>query len=124
MEKGSLTRHALKRMKQRCGFNSESAVTKALERGYTHSQTKGSLHRLLDREYLRYRTASQMRVYQGKVFIFTEELVLVTIINLPRRIAQNIKKYIKKEVNENVGELQFSLCATSDIQRSGDSTGN
>ena len=98
-----ITKHAGKRVKERTGVGkSEDKIQrlaeKALERGYTHAQTKGNLRKILDKHFLSHKTANNMRVYGGNLYIFRNR-TLITVIPLPSNIINHINDYIIKDQN-------------------------
>jgi sugar diacid utilization regulator len=97
METLIVTKHAKKRMKERCGVKSKS-VDKMAERAYftgmTHSDAKGALRKYCDMVYLSYRDANQIRLYGDKVYIF-KNTYLITVFNLPRNLISLKNKLAK-----------------------------
>lgn len=95
-----VTNHAKQRAKDRLGVSKKIAdkvATKALEGGVTHSLAKGNLKSYLDKLYLKHRNANNLRVYNRKVYLFNNT-VLITVINLPNsliKVADKIQKNIK-----------------------------
>lgn len=92
-----VTEHAKKRIKERMGLSKDSTykiAQKALQKGITHIETKGSLHRYLDMLFLQYRNANNLRIYAEKVFIFNNDR-LITVFDLPnhyKKYANELKK--------------------------------
>lgn len=88
-----LTRHGKQRTRERLGVPKravERLVEKALTEGKRHSDFAGSFRRYLDGQFLKHRTANNMRVYSGHLFIFDSD-TLVTAWLLPgkfRKIAE------------------------------------
>ena len=95
-----ITTHAKKRAKERLGIGKNLTVKlaeKALTYGLTHSDTKGSLKRYCDKIYLSHRKANNIRIYNRKIFVFKDS-ILITIINLPNNlsnIADSIQNNMK-----------------------------
>lgn len=89
-----VSRHAKKRIKQRMGINkkaSERVAKRALTEGLTHAETTSMLHRYLDSLYLSHEKGGKMRVYHQKVFVFSNNNVLITVLQLPTGL-YNIEK--------------------------------
>lgn len=80
-----VSHHGAQRVRERLGVP-KRAVTrmaeKALAEGRQHSDFSGSFRRYLDATFFRYRTASNMRVYAGHLFIFSKD-TLITAWLLP-----------------------------------------
>lgn len=96
-QKVILTHHSKKRAKQRAGLSKNQAVVmsdRALEDGIQHSDTKGSLHKWMDAEYLKYETANNCRLYANQLFIFHNK-TLITVLNAPLIYEQNLLDYVK-----------------------------
>ncbi len=97
-----VTRHGSKRIHDRAGIPLR-AVDKnahiALIKGVRHNETTGALRAYLDRLFLRERTANNMRIWQGCVYIFCNQ-ALVTVLILPqvyRKKAESLLRRKKKE---------------------------
>lgn len=91
-----VTKHAQKRLKERCGVNKKSAdrmAKKAYELGMTHSETTGNLKKWVDSLYFYNETANQIRLYGDKAYIFHNEK-LITVIQIPHNL---MKFVVKKE---------------------------
>lgn len=86
--KARTTKHSRKRTKDRLGLSKKLAdknAQKALERGITHSEAKGSLSRYLDGLYLSHEVANNIKVYHRNVYLFRGDR-LITIIQLPKNL--------------------------------------
>lgn len=92
MAESYLTNHAKDRLKERAGISksNDRILELALTRGISHSETKGKLNKYLTKLYFYNETANNIKVYQEKVFIFDDK-VLITVLNLPNEL----KKYLK-----------------------------
>lgn len=83
----NVTRHGEKRIRKRLGLKKKSAdriAEKALERGVTHAEAKGSLGSYMDSLFLSHGTANNMRIYNRAVYVFRNN-VLITVLALPKR---------------------------------------
>lgn len=95
-----VTKHAKYRIKQRMGLSttiSEKIAKKALDIGIKSSDVSGGLRRYLDMLYLTRKTANNIRIYNDKIFIFSNE-ILITILNLPNRF--------KNIINSNKSQME------------------
>lgn len=80
-----ITKHAEKRMKERIGLNKKTidkVAIKAMKEGLKHRELKGSLLKHVSELYLRYKKANNIRVFNNKVYLFRED-VLITVVPLP-----------------------------------------
>ena len=90
----SVTDHGCKRIRSRCGASKKAAgkiAEDAFKNGITHAETTGSLNRYITSLYFHNKTANNIRVFNDKVFIFSNE-VLITVLNLPKRYHKIVKK--------------------------------
>lgn len=90
-----LTHHGEERMRKRLGLPRKAVARtaeKALREGYTHSQFSGSFKRYLDGVYLKERTANNLRVYGGHLYLFAGE-TLVTCWQVPNKF-RNAKPHV------------------------------
>ena len=93
----NISRHAAKRLKERCGLNKkacERMVQKAFDEGIKHSQTKGRLNKWVTGLYFKNETANNIRLYGDKAYRFCEE-TLVTVIQIPAGLMKDLKEMIK-----------------------------
>ena len=93
-----LTHHAKRRMHDRIGISKGSAkkyATRVLREGIKHENTKGRLREWMDYEYLKYRTANNMRYYAGKLYIFRGEM-LITVLNADSDMEKELSKLVDK----------------------------
>lgn len=98
-----VTNHAEKRMKKRMGINKkdiDKIAKKAIEGGIMHSETKGQLHHYLDKVFLSHRTGANIRIYQQKIFIFTSNFTLVTVLPVPTNLINTVNKISKRLKND------------------------
>ncbi|MDE7424384.1 MAG: hypothetical protein K2N51_11980 [Lachnospiraceae bacterium] len=97
-----ISKHAKKRLKERCGFNKKSQdrmAQKAFKDGITHSQTKGKLNKWITSLYFKNKKANNIRIYGDKAYIFCNE-ILVTVIQVPADLRKNLKDMIREELSE------------------------
>ena len=95
-----LTKHGKNRLKKRLGAskkNVEKIAQDALQNGITHSEAKGRLSKYLDKLFFQHQTATNMRVYHEKVFIFRGE-VLITVLPLPHNLCDLANKIHKSKM--------------------------
>lgn len=89
-----LTKHAISRMKERCGItkaNAPKIARRAYATGISHSSTTGNLHRFLDSIYLSQKKGTNMRIYGNAVYVFKRD-VLITVISIPDNLLDEVKK--------------------------------
>ena len=97
------TRHGAQRTKERLGLSKTTAAKnaeKALRYGLTHCETRGRLHRHLDKLCLSHGSGATYRVYHRSVYVFKENR-LVTVMALPNtliKIADKQQEQKEKEV--------------------------
>lgn len=88
-----LTQHAIERSKERLNLNERSLLRlaeKALETGKKHSECKGKLRKYLDKLWLEYKTANNVRISGEVLFLFRDDR-LITLYQIPL----NLRKWIK-----------------------------
>ena len=91
-----VTTHAKKRIKERINIPKASVdriANKAIDKGLKHSETSGQLCKFLDKLFLSHRTAKNIRVFNQKVFLFSQKMILITVVPLPN----NLKKIADKD---------------------------
>ncbi len=74
-----VTNHAKRRMHSRIGITkgiAQKQALKVLRNGIKHEETLGNLHKWMDAEFLRYRTANNMRYYAGQLYVFDGEVLI------------------------------------------------
>ena len=94
-----ITKHAQKRLKERCGLSKKAAerlANLAYERGMKHSETTGNLRKWVDNQYFYNETANNIRLYGDKAFIFSG-YKLITVLQIPH----NLAKYVKRRDDGN-----------------------
>lgn len=92
-----VTTHGKNRIKQRCNVSKKSAyklVEKALQKGITHSETRGSLNRYITSLYFKHQTANNIRIYNFKVFIFVGT-TLITVFDVPPKYRKTVETIAK-----------------------------
>jgi hypothetical protein len=95
----AVTNHAKDRTKERLGLSKKCAeknAQKAFEYGVKHSEVTGSLRRYLDSVYLRHRNSNNTRIYNRKLYLYNEN-ILVTIMNLPNKYSELADKLQRKK---------------------------
>lgn len=83
-----VSRHAIKRAKERMGLNKDAIIrlaSLAFEKGKSHSDTTGSLHRYLDKVYLLKHEANNMKIYGEFLYLFSNN-ILVTIFKIDNKL--------------------------------------
>lgn len=97
-----LTKHAISRMKERCGIsktNASKIARRAYAKGITHSQTTGNIHKFLDSIYLSQKKGTDMRIYGDAVYVFNKRNdILITVIKVPADLMDELRA-IKQSIN-------------------------
>lgn len=94
-----VTEHAKGRMKERMGLPKKSldkVAQKAIERGITHAQATGQLKKYMDGVFLSHNNASEMRIYNQKMFVFTSDFTLITVFKVPTSLLPAVNKVSKR----------------------------
>lgn len=94
----NVTKHAKKRIKERCGVGERSSdriAEIAFEKGLKHSELSGSLKKWVDGLYLKHRTGNQIRLYGDKAYIF-HNVDLITVIQIPHNLTKMVSKTMKE----------------------------
>lgn len=89
-----VTKHAQKRLKERCGVNKKSAdrmAKKALQNGMKHSETTGNLKKWVDGLYFYNKSANNIRLYGDKAYIFHGQ-DLITVLQIPHNLVKFVKR--------------------------------
>lgn len=109
------TKHGQKRLKERTGNSKKNdrLLKLAIERGLRHKDTKNRLNKYLTKQFLKYKTATQMRVYQDEVFMFSKEFELITVIDLPRNLRKHAYNTNRKDDKEVVVNEENNSVATN-----------
>ena len=95
METIRVSNHAKQRLKERCGTKKSSAkrmASLAASRGVERSNTKGPLRRWLDAKYTS--ENGQVIAYGDKAYIFSDQMVLITVMQIPAPITKKMKNMI------------------------------
>ncbi len=104
-----LTRHGEKRLNERVGTHrtdSGKIAKRAYKHGIHHSETTGELKSWLSGKYFLRRTATQMRIFQGFLYVFAEG-TLITVYPLPERFADNLEYYVEPAAYEAYSEYLY-----------------
>jgi hypothetical protein len=91
----SITRHAKRRIKIRCGKSMDRLAEIAFNRGLTHAETTGSLNKYVTYVHMKNTEANNIRLYGDKIYIFCNE-VLITVMEIPHKYRVLVKKLIDK----------------------------
>lgn len=93
-----ITKHAQRRMRQRCGVGKNSVkhmAKKVYDFGMTHSDTTGNLKKWVDGLYFYNKSANQIRLYGDKAYIFHNQ-VLITVVQIPQNLVQFVERKEKQ----------------------------
>ena len=96
-----VSKHAKKRIKERCGVSKKSAdriAEMVITRGVSQESTKGPLKRWLDEKALNSDLGSTLLVWGDKAYIISDRNVMVTCLQIPPTITKNMKKMIVQPV--------------------------
>ena len=94
-----VTKHAQKRIKERCGFNKKAMnrmSRKAYIDGVSYRDTKGQLNKWLNNVYFKNENTNNIKLYGDKAYVFCDDK-LVTVLQVPHRLSKNMRSMIKKE---------------------------
>lgn len=94
----TITNHAYKRLKQRCGFNKNMALkvsNRAFNLGLRHCDIVGNLGKWVDGVYLAHRNANNLRVYKNHVYLFQGNN-LITVMEIPQGLFGELKELEEK----------------------------
>ena len=83
-----VTKHANKRIRERCGVGKKSCdrmAEIALAQGLSAKEANGQLKRYMDALYFYNKSADNIRIYGGKAWIFNKEN-LITVLNVPSNL--------------------------------------
>lgn len=98
----TITTHAKRRAKERCGIKSkgvERLANIAFERGITHDETAGMLNSYMSSLYFYNYQANNIRLYGDKCYVFCNE-VLVTVLAIPHRYIPIVQKLMNRRFHE------------------------
>lgn len=98
-----ITKHAKKRVKERCGINDkamERMAEKILADGIKHHECSGKLKRWVDGLYLYSEKANNIRLYGDKAYLF-HATTLITVIQIPNRLLSHVISIQKRKDKEN-----------------------
>lgn len=96
----TVSKHAVRRLKERCGLNKRSVqrmADKAFVDGIRHSDTRGRLNKWVTSLYFYNKTANNIRLYGDKAYLFAES-TLVTVIQIP----PDLLKYMPEKQNKSL----------------------
>ena len=89
-----ITDHATKRAKERLGLPKRASARnadQAYQYGIRQHETTGGLHRYIEALYWKHRTANNIRIYHGNVYIFCNK-TLITIFPVPPKYRKAAEK--------------------------------
>lgn len=89
-----ISRHATKRLAQRCGLNKKAMqriVDKAFELGIPMQATKGDVNRWVLEVYSKNTNADNIRLYGDKAFLF-DDTVLITVLQIPCNLIKKLQR--------------------------------
>lgn len=89
-----LSKHGKKRLNTRV-TNSSKLIKKVIEEGYNINFFDGELKNYLDFKKNK-NIKNNLIVYNEKIFIFSEKLVLITVLNIPGRLLFDFNKQVSR----------------------------
>lgn len=102
--------HAKERLRERCGVNKKSALRcaeLAVSRGQHYTETKGSVRRWLEDQI---QGNHEIYIHGDKAYVFTDRMILVTVLQLPSEIARcnnNNRRKIRSLQTASVQSIYF-----------------
>ncbi len=97
-----VTKHAYKRMKERCGYNKATCqrmAEKAFSEGVSHTDVSGRLDKYFYHLYCYDFSANNLRIYGEFVYVFSNHN-LVTVMLVPNELKEGVKKSQKAKKKE------------------------
>lgn len=94
-----MTKHAVIRSKQRMGVKGKKAkriAQNALERGLGVQDTEGSLQQYI-KDIESRENNTQIKIYQEKIFVFSNHGVFITVLYLPKRFKASVINAARKK---------------------------
>lgn len=97
----TITGHAYDRAKERINLNRKAIdkiADKAYNEGIKHGDCKGRLRKFIDKLYLEYRSANNIRIFGEFIFLFSGN-TLITLYRLPndlKKLAEKSKACAEK----------------------------
>ena len=88
-----ISEHAYDMAKKRLSWKPDvidKMAKKAYNEGIKHSETTGRLNRYINKLFLKYRTANNIRIYGQNIYFFTGS-TLVTLYRVPTSLIKYIK---------------------------------
>jgi hypothetical protein len=87
-----LTRHAVKRMAERCGYNRRSMyrmASRAYEQGIGMEKAVGFVKGWMEHIYGKNENADNLRLYGDKCFVF-DGMELITVLQIPTGLQKKV----------------------------------
>lgn len=97
-----VTKHAYKRMKERCGYNKATCqrmAEKAFSEGVSYTDVSGRLDKYFYHLYCYDFSANNLRIYGEFVYVFSNHN-LVTVMLVPNELKEGVKKSQKAKKRE------------------------
>ncbi len=94
-----ITKHAEQRLKERVGLNKKAlqrAAEAAYSKGIRHQETTGNLKKWVTSLYFNNKAANNIRLYNGKAWIFAEQK-LITVIQVPASLQNSLRKMSERK---------------------------
>lgn len=101
----TITKHAEQRLKERMGLNKkvlQRAAETAYDKGVKHQETTGNLKKWVTSLYFNNQAANNIRLYNGKAWIFAEQK-LITVIQVPASLQDSLREMSERKKNRCPG---------------------
>lgn len=95
-ENVKVSKHARKRIKERCGVGKSSVdriANLAVERGVDRLNTKGPLRKWLDMKFAR-DSCGTIYVWGDKAFLISDKNKVITVLYIPNELKRNMNRMI------------------------------
>lgn len=105
-----VSKHASRRLKERCGLNKKSVQRMAdiaFTNGMKQEDATGQLNRWMASLYCANMDANNIRIYGNYVYIFCG-ITLVTVLHVPHRLKNHVNEQ-KKEISKKSGGIRWYI---------------
>lgn len=100
----TITKHAQQCLKKRVGLNKKAlqrAAETAYAKGIRHQETTGNLKKWVTSLYFNNQAANNIRLYNGKAWIFAEQK-LITVIQVPASLQDSLREMSERKKNRHM----------------------
>ena len=94
-----ITSHARQRLQERrsAAGSADAHVRNVAEYGIHHRDLRGELLLWVNEKYAAYKTASNIRIYKGFIYFFSNQMILMTTYPIPERFLDHPEKNFTAE---------------------------